>query len=80
MRTFKLLRIVDETGTSGIGHVAEGVRWSDGSVSLRWLSPTPSFINYEGIPSDARLQREGDLHVKIVHGHSGKTLVKYDDN
>lgn len=80
MRTFRLLRITDETGTSGTGHVAEGVRWSDGSVSLRWVGKTPSFVNYEGVPTDVEIQREGDIHVQVVHGHGGKTLVRYDNN
>jgi hypothetical protein len=78
VRTFKLLRLEDETGKSGTGHVAEGIRWSDGSVSLRWTGPTPSFVNYEGVPSDLEIQREGDVHVRVVHGHAGKTMVRYD--
>jgi hypothetical protein len=80
VRTFKLLRLQDETGVSGTGHVAEGIRWSDGSVSLRWLGATPSFVNYEGVPSDIEIQRIGDAHVQVVHGHHGATLVRYDDN
>jgi hypothetical protein len=78
VRTFKLLRLDDETGVSGRGHVAEGVRWGDGSVSIRWLSPTPSFINYEGVPTDAAIKREGDVHVQVVHGHAGRTLIRWD--
>jgi hypothetical protein len=78
VRTFKLLRLEDETGSSGTGHVAEGVRWSDGSVSLRWIGKTPSFVNYEGVPTDLDIQREGDVHVNAVHGHGGKTMVRYD--
>jgi hypothetical protein len=78
-RTFKLLRIDDETGVSGIGHVAYGVRWPDGSVSMRWIGSTPSFVNYEGIPPSTILEREGDKHVEIVHGHAGKTRLVYDN-
>ena len=78
-RLFKLLRINDKTGVSGTGLIAEGVIWSDGSVSLRWLGDTPSFVNFEGVPSTAMLEREGDLHVQKVHGHEGKTRLVYFD-
>jgi len=75
MRTFTLHRQNDETGVSGTGVVAWGVCWPDGSVSMRWNSPTPSFISFEGVPSDAEIQRLGEQHVRTVHGHNGKTVV-----
>lgn len=78
-RVFYLVRIEDETGISGTGIVAEGVRWSDGSCSLRFVSKTPGFINFEGVPEDADIQRIGDRHVKQVHGHQGKTKVVWAD-
>lgn len=78
VQTFRLLRIDDETGVSGKGMVAYGVRWPDGSISLRWIGPTPSFVNYEGVPQDVQIEREGDKHVEIVHGHAGKTRLMYD--
>ena len=77
MQRFYLFRKEDETGVSGTGIVAEGVRWSDGSVSIRWLSKTPSFVNFEGIPEDAEIQRVGDAHAQVVHGHKGKTELVY---
>jgi hypothetical protein len=75
MKTFTLHRQDDETGVSGTGVVAWGVRWPDGSVSIRWNSPTPSFISFEGVPSDAQIQRIGEQHIRVVHGHNGKTAV-----
>jgi len=78
VKTFRLLRIDDETGVSGKGVVAYGVRWPDGSVSLRWVGSTPSFVNYEGVPCDIEIEREGGKHVEIVHGHAGKTRLMYD--
>jgi hypothetical protein len=75
LECFKLLRIVDETGVSGTGAIAEGVKWSDGSVSMRWLGETPSFVNYEGVVSDADIVRKGEDHVKVVHGHGGSSRI-----
>lgn len=80
MRTFTLHRQDDATGVSGTGVVAWGVLWPDGSVSIRWNSPTPSFISFEGVPSDTQLQRVGDQHVRSVHGHNGKTIVIWSDS
>lgn len=65
MRLFCLHRVEDETGVSGNGVVAWGVQWPDGSVSMRWLGKTPSFVSYEG----------GIEHVQTVHGHHGKTII-----
>lgn len=79
MRYFTLHRIDDETGVSGTGVVAWGVKWPDGAVSLRWLGKTPSFVNYEGVPTDLQIQREGDKHTDIVHGHHGKTVIVWMD-
>lgn len=41
-RLFVLQRHIEPTGVSGVGPVAEGVEWSDGTVSLRWKGRTPS--------------------------------------
>ena len=75
MRCFTLHRCEDETGVSGTGVVAWGVQWPDGSVSLRWIGATPSFINYEGV--DGSAVRQAIHHVQRVHGHNGKTVVRW---
>jgi hypothetical protein len=69
MNLFELHRDVDETGLSGTGIIAEGVEFTDGSVSLRWRTYYKSTAFYESI----------DDLVKI-HGHDGKTrLVWLED-
>ncbi len=68
IRTFRLLRIEDESGVSGTGWVAEGAVFSNGWVVLLWLSDTPSAGIY---PSLAAVDR--------IHGHHGKTRVVFDD-
>lgn len=68
-RVFYLVRIEDETGTSGTGIVAEGVLWSGGDVSVRWLGEAPCVHYWPG----------GIDHVRRVHGHRGKTKVVWAD-
>jgi|14_taG_2_1085336.scaffolds.fasta_scaffold01230_9 hypothetical protein len=58
----EMWRDEDETGVSGIGKVAEGVRFSDGKIALRWLTSTSSTCLYDSY---------GD--VLAIHGHGGKT-------
>ena len=64
--SFLLERIEDVSGVSGTGVVAEGVRFSDGTVALRWTSdwPTSVVFHERGIDS-----------VRAVHGHGGKTRI-----
>jgi len=68
MRTFDLVRTEDESGVSGVGMVAEGVEFTDGTVALRWKSDTACTGIYDSID-----------HVTVVHGHGGKTQVVYHD-
>lgn len=63
-RLFHLQRDVDETGVSGAGHVADGVRWADGTVTLRWLGPYASTVIWQSLD-----------HAMAVHGHDGKSRI-----
>lgn len=67
-RRFHLQRTVDVTGVSGTGRVAEGVVWTDGTVSIRWLGPRPSVVFWASL-ADA----------EAVHGHGGHTRIVWDD-
>lgn len=67
-RRWALYRLADETGMSGCGVVAYGVQFPDGSVSYRWnTSPRTSQI------------AESIHDVKYIHGHEGKTEVRWID-
>lgn len=66
MRTFELHRDEDLTGVSGTGVVAELVEFSDGVVSLRWLTEWPSSVCWYDRGMDA---------VLAIHGHNGKTRI-----
>jgi hypothetical protein len=69
VRRFVLHRVMDVSGVSGVGRVAEGVEWSDGTVSLHWPGQHASITFWHG----------GILAVESVHGHGGATRVLYLD-
>lgn len=68
MKNFQLIRLEDETGISGTGHIAEGVEFADGQCVISWLTRHHSIGVY---PSMEELV--------AIHGHGGKTVVEYDD-
>lgn len=67
MKTFKLNRMVDETGISGTGVVAQGVVFDDGTCVLRWLTESPGTTMFDNVED-----------LEKVHGHGGKTQIVYD--
>ncbi len=64
MRTFHLLRLEDESGVSGTGVVAEGVRATDMRCVLFWLTEPGAMGIYRSIEE-----------LLAIHGHGGKTQV-----
>lgn len=68
LRRFFLVRHQDETGVSGVGVVAGGIMWPDGTACLRWFTPTTSAAFYNSIAD-----------VAAIHGHGGKTEVIFAD-
>lgn len=67
-RRFELHRHEDETGISGTGVIADGVRWPDGTAALRWRTKFKSHGVYDSM---------GD--VEAIHGHEGKTQIVWID-
>lgn len=76
-RLFHLIREDDPTGISGTGIVAEGIRFTDGQVALRWLETAtarpgagvrPTTVIHESVNS-----------VVALHGHGSNTYVEYAD-
>ena len=63
---FLLARDEDVSGVSGTGTVAEGVRFSDGTVALRWTSAWPTSVVFHERGMDS---------VRAVHGHDGRTRI-----
>jgi hypothetical protein len=70
-RPFVLHRQEDVSGISGTGIVAEGVEFSDGTVSLRWTSQSPTSVVFHD---------NGIESVKRVHGHNGATRIVFLDD
>lgn len=62
MKCFHLVRHDDVTGVSGVGVVAEGIQWSNGTVAVRWLGEHSSTVIWNSL-EDAML----------IHGHDGAT-------
>jgi hypothetical protein len=71
MIRFNLYRTKDETGSSGIGVVAQGVVFKNGKTVLCWLN------GISGISSIAIYESLDDL-LKI-HGHGGTTGIEMLD-
>jgi hypothetical protein len=54
-------------GAAGLVTVAEGVEWSDGTVTLRWRGRWPATSAWEG----------GIAAVLAVHGRNGTTKLRW---
>ena len=67
-RRFVLCRDEDVSGLSGVGHVAEGAVWWDGSCSMRWRTEIRSVVFYDSLE-----------HLMKVHSHEGRTTIKFLD-
>lgn len=67
-RRFVLVRHVDVSGVSGTGIVAEGIEWTDKTVTLHWLGDRPSTTVWNSIDD-----------VEAIHGHSGLTELQFID-
>lgn len=63
---FELHRDEDETGVSGTGVVAEGMKFQDGTCVLRWLTEHRSTTVFGSIED-----------LEKIHGHGGKTRIVY---
>lgn len=67
VRTFWLQRVVDVSGVSGTGRVAEGCEFEDGTTVIRWRGQQRSTVVWDSIQDAID-----------VHGHDGKTRFVYD--
>lgn len=64
-----LYRHKDVNGISGVGHVAEGVEFSDGRVAMRWIATT---LRSTGIYDSLD-------DMLSIHGHDGRTEIHFTD-
>lgn len=63
---FRLVRVEDESGVSGTGHVADGVVWHDGTCTIHWRTEHTSTTVYKDFAT-----------VLAIHGHGGKTRAEF---
>lgn len=63
-RLFELQRDVDVTGYSGVGVVADGVIWPDGTVSMRWRGQIRTTTEAACVAD-----------IEAIHGHGGASRV-----
>ena len=68
MVRFHLYRKEDESGVSGTGVVAEGVRFCGGRCVLHWLTAVSSIAVYDNIED-----------LMAIHGHKGKTILQWEE-
>ncbi|MFD5838198.1 hypothetical protein ACFWHV_32315 [Streptomyces collinus] len=66
---FVLRRRKDISGISGLGDVADGVLWPDGTASIRWRGEHPSVVFWD----------RGRVSVEMIHGHQGATEIVFVD-
>lgn len=69
LERFGLWRITDSSGISGKGWVAEGVKFSDGTAAMRWLTNVATTAVSASID-----------HFNYIHGHGGHTRIAWVDN
>lgn len=69
VRMFTLERREDDTGVSGTGDVAKGILFEDGSCVIRWRGQNASWTIFESMNK-----------LLGVHGHGGKTVVRFSDD
>lgn len=65
-KLFYLERTADQVGLTGTGKVAEGIVYSDGRVSMRWLGERASTVNHDSIDN-----------VEYIHCHNGNSKIVY---
>lgn len=67
-RRFFLYRFEDATGLIGVGVVADGVQFPDGTVVLRWRGYYPSTVVYENLAA-----------VEHLHCQDGQNKIAWID-
>ncbi len=77
MRRFNLIRYTDITGVSGIGNVAEGIVFSDGTVVMRWKSKIPTTTIYNSLENLLAIH---DHRVDVAFDKETGSYVEFMDN
>ena len=76
---FELVRHEDNTGTSGTGIVAVGVRYPDGAVHMQWLNDENPDIDTQSNGVAFKPAPDGVEATREIHGHDGRTTIRWLD-
>lgn len=78
LRRFELVRHEDESGVSGTGTVAVGVEFPNGYVEIQWLNDRNPNVSTK---VNGHTSYPGGIKdVEEVHGHDGRTEVRWIDD
>jgi len=78
-RRFELVRIEDYSGVSGTGVVATGVEYPDGAVHLQWRNEGNDDLNTDSNGCAFKPAPDGVEATVEVHGHEGRTEIRWVD-
>lgn len=78
MRTFKMIRKEDLTGTSGTGVVALGKILLNGKAEITWCVPAKIADGSLRNIKTTTLYNSWEDAI-LLHGHGGRTLIRFDD-
>lgn len=72
MKKFTMYRPVDETGVSGLGLVAQGVVFADGTASVQWVCPPAA--------GDVVTKKwESFLEIHVRQHPKNQTIITWED-
>jgi hypothetical protein len=78
-RRFELVRTEDVSGTSGTGVVAVGVEYPDGAVHMQWRNADNEDLDTDSNGCAFKPAPDGIEATREIHGHEGRTEVRYVD-
>lgn len=67
MKVFKVIRIEDETGVSGTGHIINGVVFDNGTVVIRWRTPMWSIAIYNNWEEFKKIHIDSHPSNETIH-------------
>ncbi len=70
-----VIRTVDVTGISGLGHIVEFCKFSDGATAWRWLGGPP-----QNQPKWEFYDNPGTAPFEQISGHNGNTEIVFIDD
>ena len=72
-KQFKVIRLDDESGVSGTGHVLDGVVWHNGKVTVCWCTPhaPSSIVVYDSF--------DDFFNIHLKPHPTNKSIIEWED-